>query len=110
MVSRSLGFDPITGVETIHHFDEVTEVTTIEHRQDAEPIIELNKALQGTDHQRKGLKKGFMHLATIPPVVQMKWAKEYGVKDVYDPEFMPIILKLLKQPEYRYLNVGQLRS
>ena len=110
MISRTLGIDEITGVETIHHYDELTQITHIEHRQDVEPIIERNKALQNTDHQRIGLKADFMHVATIPATIQMKWAKEHGITDIYSREFMPIIVRLLKDPEYRHLNVGSLRA
>lgn len=110
MITRSLGIDMLTGVQTLHHHDESTNITTFEHKQDAGPIIERNKALQNTDHQRKGLKSGFMHLATIPDPFLLVWAKEIGTRDLYGSEMAEYIAKKLKLPEYRYLNVGSLRS
>ena len=110
MITRTLGIDDLTGVETVHHHDEVTNITTFEHRQDAGPIIERNKSLQNTDHQRIGLTKGFMHLATIPDPMMLAWAKEIGSRDLYGSEMAEYVAKKLKLPEYRYLNVGSLRS
>ena len=110
MITRSLGIDALTAVETVHHHDEATDITIFEHKQDAQPIIERNKALQNTDHQRIGLKKGFMHLASIPDTLLLKWAKECGQRNLYCNEVAEYIAKKLKSPEYRYLNVGSLRS
>jgi hypothetical protein len=110
MITRTLGVDELTRVETVHHYDEATDITTIEHKQDAAPIIERNKALQNTEHQKRGLKSGFMHLATIPNPLIMVWAKEIGSKDLYGSEMAEYMAKKLKLPEYRYLTVGNMRS
>lgn len=106
MITRSLGVDPLTGLETIHHYDEVTGETHIEHKQDVTPIIDRNKALHNTDYQRAGIKNEWMHAAIIPEVVQIQWRKKYGIKDIYSEEHWPLIRRLLNSPEYRYLKTG----
>lgn len=109
MISRSLGKDPLTGLETIHHFDEATHQMHIEHKQDVQPIIELNKNLHNTSHQRDGIKKDWVHAAIIPEIVQIKWKKEYGIHDIYSEEFWPKIRALLNSPDYKYLKTGNMK-
>lgn len=109
MITRSLGIDPLTGLETIHHFDEVTHVTTIEHRQDVQCVIDKNKALHNTDYQRSGIKREWVHAATIPEIIQIKWKKEHGIEDVYAEEYWPKIKALLNSPDYRYLKTGNMK-
>lgn len=106
MITRSLGKDELTGLETIHHYDEVTGETHIEYKQDIQGIIDLNKKLHNTDIQEKGIKKDFMLAARIPEIVQIQWMHKYGIKDIYSEEYWPKIRKLLNSPEYKYLRVG----
>jgi len=109
MITRSLGKDSLTGLETIHHYDEATGQTHIEHKQDVEGIIELNKHLHNTTHQRDGIKKGWVHAAIIPEIVQIKWRKEFGIKNIYDEEYWPKVRALLNSPDYRYLKTGNMK-
>ena len=109
MITRSLGIDELTGLETIHHYDELTDVTHIEHRQDCRAGIEIMKSLHNTDLQQKGCKDGWMHAAWIPDVIQIKWMKEEGIKNIYDEEYWPKIQRLLNSPDYRYLKSGMMK-
>ena len=109
MITRSLGKDELTGLETIHHFDESTGETHIEYRQDITAVIDLNKALHNTSHQKDGIKEGWMHAAIIPEIIQIQWRREYGIKDVYADEFWPKIKRLLNSPDYKYLKTGNLK-
>ena len=109
MITKSLGIDELTGLETIHHYDPMTDMTHIEYRQDLQCLVDMNKNLHNTDYQKKGIKKSWMHAATIPPVIQIKWMKEYGIKDIYDPEYLPLVKRLLNSPDYRYLKTGALK-
>ena len=102
---RLMDTDPLTGVRTYHSYDHDSRVTTIEETQDVTAIIEKNKALHNTDHQKIGIKQEWMHAATIPVVIQMKWLREDGI-DIFNPDDMPRILRKLNDPEYRYLKVG----
>jgi hypothetical protein len=105
MITRSLGKDELTGLETIHHYDEVTGETHIEYRQDIEPLLNLNKARHNSDYQKKGIKNEWMHAASIPEIVQIQWMQKYGIKDVYSEEYWPKIKQLLNT-EYKYLKTG----
>jgi hypothetical protein len=109
MDTRSLGIDPLSGLETIMHYDDATDISTFEYRQDITPIIDLNKALHNSSFQRDGIKEDMVHAAIIPPGVQMIWMTEHGVKDVYADEYWPIVRRLLNSPDYRYLKTGSMK-
>lgn len=109
MITRSLGIDPISGLETIHHYDEMTDVTHIEHKQDVQSIIDMNKALHNTSKQHDGVKKNWVHAAIIPEIIQIKWMKEFGIKDIYSEEYWPKVKRLLNSPDYRYLKTGPMK-
>jgi len=103
MDKRLLDYNSITGLETWYSVDsDGTEI--IEYTSDAEPILEVNKALQNeTDHTKKGIKDGFWHYASIPAGVQMKWYVEEGI-DVYNKDHMPRVLKKLQDRDYMHLK------
>jgi hypothetical protein len=109
MITRSLGKDPLTGLETIHHYDEVTHETHIEYKQDIGAIIERNKSLHNTEHQKIGCKQEWMHAACIPEVIQIKWMKEFGIKDICSEESWPVVRRLLNSPDYKYLKTGNMK-
>ena len=67
------------------------------------------KALHNTDIQKKGAKEGWMPGAHIPDIVQIQWMKEYGIKNIFDREYMPLITRLLNSPDYRYLKYGTMK-
>jgi hypothetical protein len=109
MITRSLGIDPISGLETIHHYDELTDFTHIEYKQDIQPIIDMNKALHNTSKQHDGVKDAWVHAAIIPQIVQIQWMKDHGIKDVYSEEYWPKVKRLLNSPDYRYLKTGPMK-
>ena len=109
MITRSLGIDTISGLETIHHYDEKTDITYIEHKQDITAVINANKALHNTSRQRDGVKKSWVHAAIIPQIIQIKWMKEHGIKDIYSEEYWPKVRSLLNSPDYRYLKTGSMK-
>jgi hypothetical protein len=75
---------------------------TIHRRQDAEPTIENNKALQSVPQRTDGLK----HIASIPAVVFERWMKETGAPLLSMPahEFQQFIRKKLRDPEWLWLR------
>lgn len=107
-MKRTLGTD-IFGLETVFHHDEHTNISTIEHKQDVQGLIDRNKSLHNTSYQRDGIKNDLCHVANIPDVVQIQWMKKYGIKDILAEEYMPLILKLLNSPEYKYLKTGNMK-
>ena len=109
MDTRSLGVDPLTGLETIHHYDEQTGYTHIEYKQDITKQIDLNKARHNSDYQKKGIKEEWMHAAHIPDIVQIQWMRKYGINNIHHEEHWPLIRKLLNSAEYKYLKTGTAR-
>ncbi len=101
---RLIGTDPLTGVSSYHEHDALTDTTTIIHSGDCEPYLEANKKLSNdTEYTKQGFKNGWWKYASIPPAIQVKWLLEKGV-DVYNKDHGPEILKLINDPEYRFLK------
>lgn len=72
----------------------------IETKQDVEPLLERNLAMRNDDdYTKKGIEKGWWHVATIPDVLVHKWYKE-GF-DIMRAS-MPEIRAKLQSPEYAY--------
>lgn len=104
MTKRLLDIDPETGLHTYHEYDHAQRKTVIHYEQDVESVLERNKALANDDrHKRRGIKQEWMHVASIPVVVQMKWLIEHGV-DVYNKDHQKKVNQLLQDPEWRYLR------
>ncbi len=112
-MKRLLDYDHLSGVKTWHEYDDLTKETIISQEQDVGPILERNKKLQniGADggglnqYARQGIKNDFVHVGTIPVGVQLKWRKEHGV-DIYNPNHTKAIMKLMNDPDYRYLRTA----
>ena len=103
-MKRLLDHDNFSGLSTYHNYDELTDTTTLEYVQDVEPILNNNKALQNDeDYTKQGIKNEFWHYGNIPVIIQMKWLKEHNV-DIYKKEDWPRILKLMNDPDYKYLK------
>ena len=106
MSKKLLDIDPWSGIKTYHDYDHSTGLTKIERVQNVEPILDMNKRLQNTDHEKKGIKNCWWHAAMIPIIIQEKWLNEHGV-DIYKKEHWPRVRKLLNDPDYRYLRTGR---
>lgn len=101
MARRLLDYDPITGVETYHEYDEAEDKTYVSYEQDVEPLLDRNKRLQ---NEAQGSMGDMVHVASIPPTIQLKWLIEHGV-DLMNKDHMPGVKRLLNDPEWRYLKV-----
>lgn len=103
-MERILDFNPLTGMTVTFQYDEANEQLIIGHKQDASPVIEDNKwALLDLEKHKREAKNDWAHYAKIPEIVQMEWKVKYGV-DFLDPNHWPRVLKLLEDPEYKYLK------
>ena len=101
---RPFSYDPMTGLTTSFDYDEDTDTAILKYEQDAEPSLEVTKALQNnTDYTRHGIKNEFWHYASIPVGIQMKWLIEDGI-DVYDNNDWPAVMRKLNDPDYRHLK------
>lgn len=74
----------------------------IRQEQDVAPIIEDNKrrANEGFDK-----RSDMWHAATVPIGVQYEWLTKFGV-DFWNPAHKPRVMRLLDDPDYRYLRVN----
>ncbi len=93
----------MSDVATIPHLDRGEGVVHFERRQDVEPILHHNKALQAMPQ-----KSDFMRqIANIPCVILEKWANEDGAHIFKMPrhEYSKYIRRKLNDPEWRYLRV-----
>jgi hypothetical protein len=76
----------------------------IRYEQSAESIkaiIDRNKAVQTDDWDRKA---DMWHAAHIPVGIMYEWKVKHGV-DAWDPAHRPGVMRLLNDPDYRYLRV-----
>jgi len=105
MDKRLLGIDPLTGVKTYHYYDPATDQTHIESTQDITAHVDLAKKLHNTSYQKDGIKNDWMHAAHFPAIIQEKWLREYGI-DVMNKDHMPRVLRMLNDPEWKYLKMG----
>lgn len=100
---RLLDHDPMTGVSS--EFESTADGFQVNYTQDVESILEANKAkFNATPMRSEHTASEFWHAADIPIVVQMKWLTEHGV-DIYNPDHTPGIIRMLNDPDYRYLKV-----
>jgi len=97
--------DPLTGMTVWFHSDDSDpDKVHLEYEQDAEPVIEFNKAAQREGgYSAQGIKDEMWHYASIPNGVAMKWLIEDGL-DIYDDNAWPQIFRKLNDPEYAYLK------
>ena len=100
MAARLLDADPETGLRTWHDFDNETGLTRLTYEQDADPILDRNRAAANEASGRMG---DMVHVASIPASVQVKWMIEKGV-DILNPDHKQAVAKLLDDPEWRYLK------
>lgn len=83
------------------HRDKADGTVTFERRQDVEPILDANKALQG-ERQRGD----FRHIASIPNVLIERWMNEEGapVLSMGSEEFARFIRRKLADPDNAFLR------
>lgn len=89
------------------HRDHGERTTTFEVVQDVQPILEWNKVLRS---QRQKSDWG-RHVASVPNVIinrwlQEEWARGNTTIQLGDAEFMQMVRKKLRDPEWAYLRTG----
>jgi len=97
--SRDLGFNPLTGVQTIYHSDGYGEEYTIEVVQDVQPIAEENLALR--NQATSGWKGGMHRVAQVP------WSL-YAILAKQPDPFVTAAGKVLDHKRYaKWLNSAE---
>ena len=76
----------------------------IKSEQDATPFLEWNKAAA---NHNDGYAPGreFRRVASIPPIVQIKWMNEFGV-DPLHPHNHDLLCRLLNSSDWSYLRTA----
>lgn len=75
------------------------------HREaDVEPILEHNKALAASGDGYSPSRE-LRRAASIPMAIVEKWKNELGV-DVFNPDHLPAVRRLLNSNEYLYLRTA----
>ena len=92
------------GVRTVFH-GHSDGTFTIETVEDAEPVIERNKAVANEPRKRGD---GLYHAATVPVTMIYRWMVEDGVSPqqaACDPDWLKRVAeKRLNSSEYQYLR------
>jgi len=103
MQKRIIDIDPLSRVETWHHYNPLTDETTIEEVQDVSPWLKQNNELKkDDDYSKKGIKNDWWHYASIPNALITKFAVEHGI-DVFNKDHSKAVMKLLNT-EYTALK------
>lgn len=97
--------DPNTGILERYYWDAEEEVMTIRKTHDITDVIQSNKARANASLDQRFGNQMLHHVAEIPLAIVIKWQKEYGI-DVFsmDPDQKKRVLKMLDDPEWRYLK------
>jgi len=94
-MKQLIDVDPLSKIETWHHYDPITDETTIQEIQDVDPWLKQAKELKkDEDYSKRGIKNNLWHYATIPNSVITKLAVEHGV-DVFNKDHTKKVMQLL---------------
>ena len=104
MPSYLLDHDPLTSTKNVLHTDHVTGEMVIESIQDAEAVVEYNARM--APHLDK--KQDWWFVGSVPLQVCQQWAQESGTR-VFTRDWQEYAKKQLQMPEYRKLNVNNIR-
>lgn len=94
-----------TGLRKWMNYDDETDSVLISYEQDKSAlgaILDRNKAAQADGFDRSS---DMWHAAHIPIGVIYEWITKHGV-DFYNPAHKDGVMRLLNDPEYRYLRVN----
>jgi hypothetical protein len=104
MSKRLFDYSPDTGITEWFH--DTPDGFAISYEQDAEPIVELNKAKQAAGRSYYANDPDMWRVASIPIVIQYKWITEHGI-DLMNRDHWPAVRRLLNSSEYRYLKTAE---
>ncbi|ANN76806.1 hypothetical protein [Bordetella flabilis] len=81
MEKRPFLSNSFLGTKEIWHYDPIGDVAYIETKQDAEQIVEANKAQYAATDERARYGDGMQHVARIPVVVLQDLRQRGVLKD-----------------------------
>ncbi len=74
----------------------------IRQEHDVSEVIEANKADLNEGFDKKG---DMWHAARVPIGIQYEWLTKFGI-DFWNPAHKAGVMRLLNDPDYRYLRVN----
>ena len=96
--------DPATGLRKWLGYEAEGDKVLVAYDQDravTDAIVDANKAAQAESFDRRS---DFWHAAHIPVGVMYEWKARHGI-GAWDPNHRPGVMRLLNDPDYRYLRV-----
>lgn len=90
-------------VETRIYHDDADDRTIVERVQDCDSIVRHAKRTEADFSRSTYLRSDMVRVATVPNVVLEHWMKKYGI-DPANPDDNKKILKLLNDPDWKYLK------
>lgn len=96
-------YDAATGVRKDYRHDGNGGIE-VRMSGDVAPLLDQNKAMA---NHNDGYSKSreLRRVASIPPIVRMKWLTEEGF-DCLDPQHQDKLAKKLNDPDYAYLRTA----
>lgn len=88
-------------------YEDTDKGFLLHYSQDAEPIIELNKAKQSAGRDYYARDPDMWKVASIPIGVQMIWLTKHGI-DIHNEDHWPGVKRLLNDPDWRYLKTAEI--
>lgn len=79
------------------------ETFTLVREADVEPVIDINKRRQNDNPKGMGPSREWQHIASVPPIIQLKWIEKYGA-DPFAKGNEGLLMRILNDPEWRYLR------
>lgn len=96
--------DRVGAIETHYVLDPMTGNLIVHRNADVGPILEHNKAL-ATSGDGYTPSRELRRAASIPFAIVEKWKNELGV-DLFNPDHLPAVRRLLNSSEYLYLRTA----
>jgi hypothetical protein len=102
---RLLEYDPHRGlrIDYVGHGDGTF---SLEYMEDAEPLLETNKAKQSAGRDYYAKDPDMWRVASVPITIQYEWIRRYGV-DPLQPGNEDLLRRLLNSNEWRYLKTAE---
>ena len=95
--------NPVTGNREDYYWDDAEGKLIQRTRANVTKILEANKRQNNASIDQRFGNQMMHEVANIPLTVVTEWRKKYGI-DVFKPEHKKKMLRLLDDPEYRYLK------
>ncbi len=94
------------GLRTTIEFSDDGKLFNVKKTQDISGHLNFNKelaAMQG----KKSKSECYNQVASIPAIVIVELQTKFGI-DVYNPDHMPKLLKVLNSSDYKHLRTNEM--